>query len=576
MPSIKTLANEFFNIKIDRMQKLSKGVCKICAKELCDTIGNYNNFRRHVEHVHKKEYKARHKELLDKEKKINEDKPISVVPIQTQITKIDSDTTKYDKKQPKQIAFTKSVIKNLIVDCGLPFSLVEQQGFIDFQYTIDPKLARINRNEITEDNLPYMVLKLKDRFVEILSNVNKICITVDIWTDRRLRSFIGVTGHFIDSFWKLQSILLQFNVITGEKTGERIASEYLKLIHEYKLEGKILRATTDSGSNVKKAYTQDIFSKKVGSTLTDNLLCDTYNSDVREDNEDSFRLFMDDEEDNESNEAEDKIIEKQVDAIIDNLCKTVNICDGSQISRLACFAHSIQLVIKDGLEGNNSVKQFMGKILRVTSASHKSSHLAEGLRKSFGLVIPTPVITRWNTHFKCVKRIFSFDRNKFNDLLTECDYSSLCLSTVDYEKMNEFILIMQGLNQASECTQGDYYPTISLIAPTVVSLFKHFSFIESKCTYFKSLIRTLIDSLTTRFAGIIYSLKLSDIRIDPKHESNYNDNIYLMSSILDPSRKDKWLMSIGKSSLLTNNIIASIKNNLLAFAESGSLDFIRN
>jgi hypothetical protein len=76
-------------------------------------------------------------------------------------------------------------------------------------------------------------------------------------------------------------------------TGERIASEYCKLIREYKLEDKILRAKTDSGSNVKKAHTQDIFVKKIPSDAAfRSLLSSADNGDVREHDDDSFRLLM--------------------------------------------------------------------------------------------------------------------------------------------------------------------------------------------------------------------------------------------------------------------------------------------
>lgn len=156
----------------------------------------------------------------------------------------------------------------------------------------------------------------------------------------------------------------------------------------------------------------------------------------------------------------------------------------------------------------------MGKMVKITSATHQSSKLPEGFQKVFGLTIPKPVITRWNTHFRCVKRISELDRNKLNDVLTESDYASLCLSVTDFDKLNDFTKIMQGFNQASELSQGDHYPTI-LVAPTVVSLFIHLNILDNTCTHFKALIKRFKTGLINRFAGIITSLNLVDIRIDP-------------------------------------------------------------
>jgi hypothetical protein len=163
----------------------------------------------------------------------------------------------------------------------------------------------------------------------------------------------------------------------------------------------------------------------------------------------------------------------------------------------------------------------MAKILKITNAAHQSSRLAEKFKTTFGLTIPKPVITRWNTHFQCVKRVSQFDRNQLNDILSECDYDSLFLTVTDYEKINDFVKIMQRFNQASELSQGDQYPTISLVAPTVVSLYRHLVLNDSTCTHFKSFIKKLSSSLVNRFAGIFNFLGLVDYTIENKFVSYF-------------------------------------------------------
>jgi hypothetical protein len=57
---------------------------------------------------------------------------------------------------------------------------------------------------------------------KILDDTNHISITVDMWTDRRGRSFIGVTGHFLDENFVPQAILLDFLRLKRSHTAENI------------------------------------------------------------------------------------------------------------------------------------------------------------------------------------------------------------------------------------------------------------------------------------------------------------------------------------------------------------------
>ena len=61
-----------------------------------------------------------------------------------------------------------------------------------------------------QDEFAAKKAKLKD----ILYQVCDVSITVDIWSDRRMRSFLGVTVHYIHEF-VLQSSLLSCVHMTG-------------------------------------------------------------------------------------------------------------------------------------------------------------------------------------------------------------------------------------------------------------------------------------------------------------------------------------------------------------------------
>jgi hypothetical protein len=56
----------------------------------------------------------------------------------------------------------------------------------------------------------------------LLNNIDDITITVDVWTDRRGKAFLGVTAHFIDENYSPHALLLDFVRLVGSHTGENI------------------------------------------------------------------------------------------------------------------------------------------------------------------------------------------------------------------------------------------------------------------------------------------------------------------------------------------------------------------
>ena len=72
--------------------------------------------------------------------------------------------------------------------------------------------------------------KINDKIETVLNDVDYLCITVDVWTDRRGRSYIGITGHFLDLSWIPQALLLNFSRLKGPHTGENIRSVTIEIL----------------------------------------------------------------------------------------------------------------------------------------------------------------------------------------------------------------------------------------------------------------------------------------------------------------------------------------------------------
>ena len=61
--------------------------------------------------------------------------------------------------------------------------------------------------------------------------------------------------------------------------------------------------------------------------------------------------------------------------------------------RLSCFIHTLQLVVKDGLNQSECIRSSLGKVAEIAKLSHKSITMAEKLQNE-NLSIQEAVITR--------------------------------------------------------------------------------------------------------------------------------------------------------------------------------------
>jgi hypothetical protein len=178
------------------------GQCKICHKEYFDNFGSTGNFHKHLKRKHKQQYENwNHSHINDQEMDIEEN--------------LDDDIKNYAK-------INESILTNLIVKCNLPPSLIENSGFRQFMKLVSPKWKPTTARYLTKNLLLSLFTTVRQKIKSLLSDVHHLTITVDVWTDRRGKAFLGVTGHFIDVNYVPQALLLDFVRLKGPHTGENI------------------------------------------------------------------------------------------------------------------------------------------------------------------------------------------------------------------------------------------------------------------------------------------------------------------------------------------------------------------
>jgi hypothetical protein len=88
----------------------------------------------------------------------------------------------------------------------------------------------------------------------MLSQVNFLCTTADLWTARGGKSFMGVTFHWWSKSLERNSVCLAVRRVTGRHTYDVLARILDSINIEFQLAGKIVVTITDSGSNFLKAF----------------------------------------------------------------------------------------------------------------------------------------------------------------------------------------------------------------------------------------------------------------------------------------------------------------------------------
>ena len=115
-------------------------------------------------------------------------------------------------------------ITHWIVSGGRPISIVNDSGL---QQVLRMALQNVDYKLPTRQNIDSIVDRMfRDKSLELKVKYNRasaIAITSDFWTSLGNESYCGVTAHWIDSEWLLQSVTLDCIGVTERHFAENVA-----------------------------------------------------------------------------------------------------------------------------------------------------------------------------------------------------------------------------------------------------------------------------------------------------------------------------------------------------------------
>ena len=358
----------------------------------------------------------------------------------------------------------------------MPLSIVESNQFAKLLCALDPQYHLPTRKHLSTKLLKAKYETVKQKVMTKVQQVSCVNLTVDLWTNRQMRSFLGITAHFISNNWEMESVMLGCNRVMGRHTAENILAWFEEVIAEFCIQQKVKHIVTDSGANVKKAF---------------------------------FTLPGFDEDDQEA-ESDDDIGDDGEKINFDHQNMPV---DELSFEHHACFAHVIQLVVKDGLRKAGSINSVLKRCSRLVAHVRKSTIAADVLQNEKKMQYDT--VTRWNSQLKMVRSVLAISEDKLQEL-----EEAPVLSAHDRIVLRDLVEILTPFEEATDFVQVDLLPSSGYVIPCVKGLAHHLQQISLR---FKS-----------PFVG---ALRASFDKRTPYYEETV---AYKLAAVLDPRFKLRW------------------------------------
>lgn len=139
-----------------------------------------------------------------------------------------------------------------MVSNNLSFYAYSSQSFQDLLYTLNPVLPRFNRNQLHQEINTYYTEQLA-LFKDILQDQKRqkqgFSLCIDIWTSKSQHAFLGITIHWIDKYWTLNSRALRLLDLRRRHTGKYMYRCLCNVLEELDIQQNIIAISHDNASN---------------------------------------------------------------------------------------------------------------------------------------------------------------------------------------------------------------------------------------------------------------------------------------------------------------------------------------
>ncbi|KAL6475709.1 hypothetical protein MHYP_G00167490 [Metynnis hypsauchen] len=463
--------------------------CKLCAPkyhELMAFKNSTSNLKKHIEKKHPTRLE-RYTQLTSASLKRKSSTEGSLAPPSKQ-------TKLWETQRVSQASVDKVVLK-FVVQGLHPPHIVQQQGFIDLVQHLRPNTNVMTRNTIV-NKVTKASIEMKRKLKAALSEIEFIATTTDCWTAHR-RSFIGVTAHWFNPQTLQRSCAaLACKQLKGSHTFSALAGALNDIHTEFNIREKIVRTTTDNGSNFLKAF------RIYGQTDENNNPEPVGESDGEEDD---GGQNDDDDDEEESFEGVEFV---DAGALLDE----DDYLEYQLPKHHRCACHLLNLVSTvDALKAE--VNPLYKRVSRSTFAkcsslwnkSSRSTTASEVIEDHCKLQLLRPVATRWNSLFSAVERMVRITREQGEGALAAVcsELDTPKFTPVELAFLAEYANTMSPVAKALDVLQGETSVQMGWLVPTITLLKTKLQQLNVASKFCEPLIAALLSGLEKRFGEML-------------------------------------------------------------------------
>ena len=151
----------------------------------------------------------------------------------------------------KVTADLKVAIAQWIASSGRPTAIVEDDGLQTvLRIALQNQTYTLPSRRTIDTLIGQMYDEKLKEHKKAIESIRIIALTTDFWTSNNNESYCGITGHWIDSDWKLTSVALGCLLVDERHTDENVASFYEEFAATWNITDEICCILTDSARNM--------------------------------------------------------------------------------------------------------------------------------------------------------------------------------------------------------------------------------------------------------------------------------------------------------------------------------------
>ncbi|XP_073222675.1 zinc finger BED domain-containing protein RICESLEEPER 2-like [Cicer arietinum] len=134
-------------------------------------------------------------------------------------------------------------IARMIIMHDYPLHMVEHPGFVAFVQNLQPQFNMVTFNTIQGDCVATYLME-KQNLVKYFEGLpGRVCLTLDTWTSSQSVGYVFITGHFVDSDWKLQRRILNVVMEPYPDSDSALSHAVSVCLSEWNFEGRLFTLT---------------------------------------------------------------------------------------------------------------------------------------------------------------------------------------------------------------------------------------------------------------------------------------------------------------------------------------------